>query len=66
MKVETKFNIGDAVWIMKYDGPVSGEIINLQVFVFNDSDIQIRYNISGCSEAVNEKFCFSTKEEMSA
>ena len=64
MKIETKFNIGDSVWVSEDGFIINGEIINIHLFVFQDSDIQIRYHIIGVLEAINEKFCFSDKQEL--
>ena len=61
MKIETKFNIGDNVWFAEDGVMLNGEIINISVFVFHDSGIQIRYHILGGLEAVNEKNVYTKK-----
>lgn len=64
MKIETKFNIGDDVWFYQSGKTDVGKIVNLQIFIFNDSEIQIRYKITGYFEPYNEKFLFSSKQEL--
>jgi len=64
MNIKTKFNIGAEVWFIDDNNrPQHTEVINLAIFVFNDTEIQIRYNCIGWND-LNEKFLFSTKPEL--
>ena len=61
MRVETKFSLGDTIWFKNSDNEyVSSQVINIRIFVFNDGDIQIRYNTLGHAD-LNEKFLFASK-----
>lgn len=62
MKIETKFNIGDSVWFAFAGNTVEGKVFNILIFVFNDGDIQVRYNTY--YGEVNEKIAYKTKQEL--
>jgi hypothetical protein len=74
MKIETKFNINDTVWIMKGNKPYSICIYNIHVIVsayptdYYGTGIKqnVTYSDFGNHVSVNESDCYATKEELLA
>lgn len=70
MNIETKFNIGDEVWIMKDNKPFSFKINQISVNIttnqnyHNPLDIQIKYSKEHVIDWIYEGKCFATKEEL--
>lgn len=72
MKIETKFNIGDEVWIERYNQPLMVRIIGIKVNVIKgcfagiDERTCIEYDCNGSfhSFVELERNVFSTKEEL--
>lgn len=60
MTIETKYNIGDEVWVMSYSNhPYCDRIVSISI----ESDLSIMYNFSSLfSREENE--LFPTKEEL--
>lgn len=68
MKIETKYNVRDIVWVMR-DKPIQTTISG--VYVSDDADgICIKYTVADLCPVSpwipfwNEKFVFSTEEEL--
>lgn len=68
MTIETKYNVGNIVWVMK-DEPIQTTISG--VYVSEDADgICIKYTVADLWQGDtwipfwNEKFVFPTKEEL--
>jgi hypothetical protein len=60
MTIETKYNIGDEVWVMSYNNHIHcDKIVSISI----KSDLSIMYNFS-CLFSREEKELFPTKEEL--
>jgi hypothetical protein len=66
MKIETKYNIGDEVWVLDFfDQPHKGEILSISTF--NNAKVKERNYISYYIHPVGTKIeceVFPTKEEL--
>ena len=75
-KLQTKFSVGDKVWIMYYNVPNLISITNITVSIDSskkvkvmnrgciDSSVKSVDNISNQTFEVNEDLCFSTKSKL--
>jgi hypothetical protein len=60
MTIETKYNIGDEVWVMSYNNHIHcDKIVSISI----KSDLSIMYNFS-CLFSREESKIFPTKEEL--
>lgn len=72
MNIETKYNIGDTVWMMFQNNPTEYEIKGIKVFVqlntFLGQETIIVYDTSSDAELgirkTHEKLLFPSKEEL--
>lgn len=66
MTIETKYNIGDEVWLMYKNKAVSSSIFRIEVKVDLHLSVRIIYYLSGssCAEFYSEDKLFPTKEEL--
>ena len=75
MKIETKYNVGDYVWVLNDNRPVYTEILRPKLFVFGNFkksktdfsgelewELNIRSQFFG-NVSLTEKHLFDTKEE---
>lgn len=67
MKIETRFNVGDAVWFMQNNKPDTSKVIAIKVEA-NRSITAVHCVIDyyGVEESMYEKYLFATKEELIA
>lgn len=65
MKIETKYNIGDVVWMHLGNECIHGKIIELRIYVRKKGTIEI-YEVFADDESVSMlgEFLFPTKEEL--
>lgn len=68
MKIETKFNRGDTVWVMRHNKPTKMTVSTITVHI-NYYGASIVYNVKkigfwGQSENVGENLLAFTKEEL--
>ena len=66
MKIETKFNLGDKVFVLWHDKVQKVEVVSLCAFT-EISDIKINYDVSfvpGWVETLSESRLFGTKQEL--
>ncbi len=75
MKIETKFSIGDSVWVMREGNPVELLILGIGLYAYSDTVAitevhPVRtvtfYNFGGNLGDATESECFATKEELLA
>jgi hypothetical protein len=60
MTIETKYNIGDEVWVMSYSNHIyCDRIVSISI----KSDLSIMYNFS-CLFSREEREVFPTKDEL--
>ena len=68
MKIETKYNIGDEVWVKGYDKIERGIIVEIRCRATKKGLLDIYYDlkIKGYTNTLPcpEEFIFSTKEEL--
>ena len=70
MTIETKFNIGDVVWLMKENKPTTRVVSFIEIIAASTtSECFIQYGlkvegVKGIVERVVENHLFSTKEEL--
>lgn len=67
MTVETKFNIGDVVWLMKENKPTTRVVSFIEIIAASTTSecfIQYGLKVEGIVERVVENHLFSTKEEL--
>lgn len=68
MKIETKYNIGDVVWLMKENKPTTQVVSFIEIIVASTTSecfIQYGFKTGGViAERVVENHLFSTKEEL--
>lgn len=67
MKIETKHNIGDEVWLMKENKPAKQVVDFIEIIVASaTSESFIRYGLKmeGLVKRVTENHLFPTKEEL--
>ena len=62
MTIETKYNIGDEVWIMSDNRPITLRIIRMTIF-YDDVKTEVLYRTT-CGKYLNEQDLFPTKEEL--
>ena len=62
MKIETKYNIGDEVWVMYYNSPHTFEI-NKVLIIHDYNETIIQYKVKGCKYFFESEI-FPTKEEL--
>lgn len=66
MTIETKYNIGDVVWIKLFNGQFThGKILFIEITV-KENKTQIYYTIEHkkAMHTAWERWCFPTKEEL--
>jgi len=73
MQIETKYNLEDKVWCLSGDKVYQLAIIKIEITIRKDNtwimyELIEKPNYPGrfYMSSVNEKFCFSTKEELLA
>ena len=71
MKFETRFNIGDEVWLMKNNKPKKVIISAIQIFYVNTNQDRITYNARDALDScwldntnLQESQLYKTKQEM--
>lgn len=67
MTIETKFNIGDVVWLMKENKPTTRVVSFIEIIAASTTSecfIQYGLKVEGIVERVVENHLFSTKEEL--
>lgn len=66
MTIETKYNIGDEVWLMVLGTPEKVVIKTMTIWVFGDGDVELKYAVekSGFWHQRYESQLFPTKEEL--
>ena len=66
MTIETKYNIGDDVWLLYNNKAVSSRIFRIEVKVDLHLSARIKYYLSGSdiAEFYSEDKLFPTKEEL--
>lgn len=66
MKIETKYNIGDEVWVYLDEQCMKGSIIHFRIYIDKIGNIDIWYNVMFGYDDVclSEKSLFPTKEEL--
>ena len=66
MTIETKYNIGDEVWLMVLGRPKKGQIGAMTIWVLGDGDVELKYSVekSGFWYQRYESQLFPTKEEL--
>ena len=66
MKIETKYNIGNKVWLNSLGHYIKGKVDEINISVLIDGSVHINYDIekSGYLFARNEDELFPTKEEL--
>lgn len=65
MRIETKYNIGDTIWISDGEKPYSHTVVGIWVRIAADGKMHISYKsrISGVHKFVNEGHCCKSYEE---
>ena len=75
MKIETKFSIGDSVWVMKDDKPQRFPIFFIEVSAsgsmnapvgINPVYATVRYSSANGEFDMSESACYASKEELLA
>lgn len=66
MTIETKYNIGDEVWLMALGKPKKGKIGTISIGVLGDGDVKLKYSVEkiGFWYHRYENQLFPTKEEL--
>ena len=67
MVIETKYNIGDEVWVMYDNKPSKRAVDFIEIIVastISKGFIQYGLEMEGVVERMTEKYLFSTKEEL--
>lgn len=73
MTIETKFNPGDSVWVMKDNKPYQFKVSKMEIVIFQDSTIREMYidYIRGVTSLDSSKHitymadeCFATKRDL--
>ena len=67
MKIETKYNIGDEVWIVSQGKAVKDVVDMIHIHIGCDENISYSFNNKralGLFEIIEESSIFSTKEEL--
>ena len=67
MKIETRYNIGDEVWIISKGKAVKDVIDMIHIHIGRDENISYSFRSKralGLFETVEESSIFSTKEEL--
>ena len=64
MKIETKFNIGDAVLFILNAIVVSRKVKGIDICFYGPDDFCIYYNLDKINDKVNELQVFKTKQEL--
>lgn len=66
MTIETKYNIGDEVWINSLGHLIKGKVGEINISVLIDGSVPIIYSIehSGCFFERHDDAIFPTKEEL--
>lgn len=68
MNIETKFDVGDTVWIMEDNKPTEKAISKIMVFAvlnsFFGEDIELSYRLLMTKTPAKEHQLFATKDEL--
>lgn len=73
MTIETKFNPGDSVWVMKNNKPYQFKVSKMDIVVFQDSTIREMYidyirSVTSLDTSKNITYmadeCFATKRDL--
>jgi hypothetical protein len=68
MKIETKYNVGDNVWVIDYFNfkpeIVEREILDIKIKIYGKEEIDITYNIWKTNKKYDEKSVFATKQQL--
>lgn len=72
MTIETKYNIGDEVWMMKCNKPIRVKILEIRTLTQNVCKVCIKkvpettiiYSLEGMDFMISEDKLFPTKEEL--
>lgn len=73
MTIETKFNPGDSVWVMKNNKPYQFKVSKMDIVVFQDSTIREMYidyirGVTSLDTSKNITYmadeCFATKRDL--
>lgn len=66
MKIETKYNIGDEVWINILGCNEKAKVVTIVCYVCIDGSVLINYQLTahGVSRFRNESAIFNTKDEI--
>ena len=64
MKIETKYDIGQEVWILDFEQPCKGEILSIKTFnMYKKEHDYVSYYIQNLGSK-REQEIFPTKEEL--
>ena len=67
MTVETKYNIGDEVWVMSDGKPTQGKVKWIDIHIGRlgeEQIIEVRYNVLSYDPPYSESLLSPTKEEL--
>jgi hypothetical protein len=67
MKLETKYNIGDEVWVVSDDTPTQGKVKWIDIHIGRlgkEQIIEVRYQVLSYDTPYSEGLVFPTKEEL--
>ena len=62
MTIETKYNKGDEVWLMKDNAPRTAIIDRIRIYA--SVDVYIEYEIKGSSKKYSESELFTFKQDL--
>lgn len=66
MTIETKYNVGNEVWLKSLGFTIKATIFAINIVVLSDKEVHIRYDLSerGAFYERGENELFRTKEEL--